>query len=238
MGHYDDLTIKSSQPLVKVRGAITRHIERGYAIPNATIHTRADVTKTVELQRTMTSKWRKLGMRPQYQDLCVYALVRTVMEHPLANSHIIDEELRIYEEINVGLAVAFTGGLMIPVIKNTQDLDLEGLARQIRTTVRSVKDGKIPLSTLSGSTITVTSLTGYGIESFVPIINAPETNIFGIGSVSREPRFVDGELQNRWIGNFTLTFDHRAWDGAPASHFLRSLVARMENPAQMFPESE
>ena len=216
--------------LNRMRGVVTRRVTAGHAIPNTTLMVRVDCTDAIKLQRELINEWRPKRLRPQYQDLVVTAMVRAIKEYPLANSHLIDDSVYVYEKINVGIAVAIGEGLMVPTIKDAQDKSLLEIAESIREIVRAVKNGKLSPANVETSTITVSSLAGYGVEGFTPIINAPETNVLGIGRVTEEPRFIDGELQNRQIGHLSLTFDHRAWDGAPASQFLNTIAANLKDP--------
>lgn len=229
------LTIKETIELNRMRGAVTRRVTAGHAIPNTTLMISGDFTDAIKLQRELISTWRPMRLRPQYQDLVVTALIESIKEHPRANAHLLDGRMYVYEEINVGIAVAVGDGLMAPTIRDAQNKTLLEIAQSIREIVRSVKHGKMSPSSVSGSTITVSSLAGYEVEGFTPIINAPETNVLGIGKIAEEPRFIDGELQNRWIGHLSLTFDHRAWDGAPASRFLNAIVSKLKAPAWMKP---
>lgn len=228
-----ELTAREVIEMKKMRGAITRRVTAGHAVPNTTLVMNADFSAAVALQRSLVDEWRPLRLRPQYQDLVIAALVAAIKEHPRANSHLVDDKVYVFDEINVAIAVAVGAGLVAPTIKNAQDKSLLEIARAVRAIVRSAKQGKMSPENVTRSTITVSSLAGYDIESFTPIINAPETNVLGVGKIEQQPRFVDGELQNRWIGYLSLTFDHRAWDGAPAARFLNSIAAKLKAPEWM-----
>lgn len=234
-GEYqpDSLTVTRRIALQGMRGAITRRVNAGYAIPNTTLHTSGDFTEAVELQRRLVSDWRPHRIRPQYQDLVIAALAAALVEFPEANSHLVDNTLHLIGEVNIGVAVAVGDGLMVPVVRNAHERSLLEIAMELRNLVRAAKGSKMSATSVSGGTFTVSSLTGYGIDRFSPIINPPETNVLGVGRVEQLPRYVEGELQPRWIGHLSLSFDHRAWDGAPAGRFLHSIVSRLRSPAWM-----
>jgi pyruvate dehydrogenase E2 component (dihydrolipoamide acetyltransferase) len=202
-------------------------------IPAVTLKTHADVTAAVELQRTLVDEWRAHGIRPQYQDLVVAAVARALNEMPRANAHLVGEEVRVLDEINIGVAMAVTDGLLVPVIHRAGARTVLELARQVRELARKARAGSLTREDMTGGTFTITNLGAYDIEAFNPLLNPPEIGILGVGRVEERPAVVDGEIVPRSIGHLSLTFDHRAWDGAPAAEFLRTVVKHLREPAWM-----
>ena len=187
-----------------------------------TLNTTADVTEAIAIQRRLTREWRRSRVRPQYQDLVIAATVKALKDHPLANAHITDTEVQIFDTINLGFALAVPDGLLVPVIRDAGSKSPLELAVTVRDLVRKSKSNELGVAELSGSTFSLTNLSAYDIESFNPLINPPEVGILGVGRVIQQPVVTkSGDIEARSIGYFSLTFDHRAWDGAPAAEFLQ-----------------
>jgi pyruvate dehydrogenase E2 component (dihydrolipoamide acetyltransferase) len=107
------------------------------------------------------------------------------------------------------------------------------IAQEVRDLARAAKNGSLTIDQMTGSTFSVTNLGAYDIEAFDPLINPPEIGILGLGRVEERPSVIDGEIVIRSIGHLSLTFDHRAWDGAPAAEFLRTIVGHLKEPSWM-----
>ncbi len=224
----------SSIPLTGMRGVIARRMMESASAALVTLHTSADVTETVAVQRRLVREWRRARVRPQYQDLVIAATVRALGEHPLANAHLIDDEVLLFDTINLGFALAVPDGLLVPVIADAGSKTPLELAVAVRDLVRRAKSGELGMSELSGSTFSLTNLGAYDVDNFTPLINPPEVGILGLGRVQQQPAVMpSGDFEARSIGYFSLTFDHRAWDGAPAGAFLRAIVKGLTAPDWM-----
>ena len=191
------------------------------------------MTAAVALQRQLVRDWRRHRLRPQYQDLILAATVKALEDTPQANAHIVGDEVRILDEINLGVAVAVPDGLIVPVIRNAGGKSIVELAQAIRELVRMSRNQSLGIEQMTGSTFTITNLASYDVDQFNPIINPPEVGILGVGRIEVRPAFVNGEVVARSIGHLCLTFDHRAWDGAPAAEFLRKVASNLSDPAWM-----
>ena len=221
-------------PLTGIRGVIARRMSESASAALVTLNTSADVTETIAIQRRLTREWRRSRVRPQYQDLAIAATVRALKDHPLANAHITDSEVQLFDTINLGFALAVPDGLLVPVIREAESKSPLELALTVRDLVRKSKSNELTVSELSGSTFSLTNLSSYDIENFTPLINPPEVGILGIGRVIEQPTVMkSGDIEVRSIGYFSLTFDHRAWDGAPASEFLQAVVKNLAQPEWM-----
>ena len=159
--------------------------------------------------------------------------MKALEDTPLANAHLVGDELRILDEINLGVAVAVTDGLIVPVIRNASGKTIVELAQGIRELVRLSRNQSLGIDQMTGSTFTVTNLASYDVDQFNPLLNPPEIGILGVGRIEVRPMFVDGEVVARSIGHLCLTFDHRAWDGAPAAEFLRKVANNLRDPEWM-----
>ena len=135
-------------------------------------------------------------------------------------------------EIHIGLAVDTAEGLIVPVLRNVLSEPLLTLAAESSRIIRKARDGKLSGTEMQDSVFTITNLGSFGIDAFTPVINLPETAILGLGAIRRQPVVTtDDRIEVRSIMTLSLTFDHRAIDGAPAATFLQSVVAAIENPA-------
>jgi len=196
----------------------------------------ADVTRLVGMrERLKTVMKEQKGVNLTYMPFIVTAIVRALKLHPLLNSMIDDEreELIIKNYYNIGVAVAIDDGLMVPVIKAADQKSLWELAEEIASLAKTAQERKIDLADLKGGTFSITNYGVFGGTYGTPIINYPETAILGIGRIMDAPLVVDGAVKVRKVLPLSLTFDHRAYDGAVAAKFLRDLVRLLENPEEL-----
>ncbi|TCP20699.1 2-oxoacid dehydrogenase/acyltransferase catalytic subunit [Scopulibacillus darangshiensis] len=129
--------------------------------------------------------------------------------------------------------MALQNGLLVPVIRDANNKGLEQIANQLSCHVKAAKENRIESSKLKGGTFTITNLGMYGIDSFTPIINQPETGSLGVGRIIDRPVFIDDALEKRSFISFSLPFDHRALDGAEAAQFLQGLDDKLQQPANV-----
>jgi len=196
----------------------------------------ADVTRLVGMRERLKGPMKEQkGVNLTYMPFIVTAIVRALKLHPLLNSMIDDEreELIIKKYYNIGVAVAIDDGLMVPVIKAADQKSLWELAEEIALLAKSAQERKIDLADLKGGTFSITNYGVFGGTYGTPIINYPETAILGIGRIMDAALVVDGAVKVRKVLPLSLTFDHRAYDGAVAAKFLRDLVRLLENPEEL-----
>ena len=195
-----------------------------------TLTTEADVTEAVRLTEDLLTRWRPQRIRPMHQDLIVKAVAVALRAHPRLNAMLVNDEINILEEVNVGVAMAVTDGLMVPVVRHADDKDLLTIAREIRELADRARKGTLSVDDVTGATFTITSLASYDVDAFTPIIDAPQVAILGLGRVVEKAAVHEGELAVRSMLSLSLTFDHRALDGVPAGAFLKDLKSRLEDP--------
>ncbi len=227
------IPVKETIKLTGMRGTIARRMSESAQIPSVTLNTHADVTPAIAAQKDLLKAWRTERIRPQYQDLVLAAVSRALAETPQANAHLVGDELRIFEQVNLGVAVAIDEGLVVPVVHDADKKSPLEIAKEVRELAKAAKAGSLSIDQMTGSTFSVTNLGAYDIEAFDPLLNPPEIGILGLGRVEERPAIIDGGVEPRSIGHLSLTFDHRAWDGAPAAEFLKKIVARLKDPAWM-----
>jgi len=227
------IPVKEVIKLSGLRGTIARRMSESAAIPSVTLSTTADVTDTIAFQRNLIGEWRQHRIRPQFQDLVIAAVARALKEAPIANSHLVGDEVRILDEVNVGIAMAIPEGLLVPVIKNADQKSLLDIALEVRDLAKKAKSNSLSIDEMTNGTFSITNLSNYNINTFDPLLNPPEIGILGLGTVEERPTVVDGEVAIRSIANLNLAFDHRAWDGAPAAEFVRSVAKLLSDPSWM-----
>ncbi|MBT4341933.1 MAG: 2-oxo acid dehydrogenase subunit E2 [Chloroflexi bacterium] len=225
--------VKETINLSGLRGTIARRMTESATIPAVTLSTTADVTDAVAFQRELVGQWRQHKLRPQYQDLVIAAVARALKESPIANSHLVGDEVRVLDEVNVGIAMAIPEGLLVPVIKNADQKSLLEIAQEVRELANKAKSNSLSIDEMTNSTFSITNLSSYKIDTFAPLLNQPEIGILGVGTVEERAVVVDGEVAIRSIANLNLAFDHRAWDGAPAAEFVRSIAKFLSDPSWM-----
>ena len=167
-------------------------------------------------------------------DLFNYAVTKTLMEMPFMNARWEGEELREYSEVNLGIAVATSQGLVVPVLHQANLLSLSPMASRSRELIEKARNHSLSPAEMAGGTFTVTNLGGKGIEEFTPILNIPQIAILGIGAPVSRLVLQDGKVSEIHEVKVSLTIDHRALDGAPAADFLERLSANTENMGLLF----
>lgn len=166
---------------------------------------------------------------PTLNDIILYAVSRVLKRHAACNAHYDDEKMTYFNHVHLGVAVDTPRGLMVPTIFAADTLSLAQLSAEVKTAVADCLKGTINPDKLKGGTFTVTNLGTLDIESFTPVINPPQTCILGVNNMVTRVREVGGEIKTYQAMGLSLTFDHRALDGAPAGRFLKDLKQTLEN---------
>ena len=137
-------------------------------------------------------------------------------------------------EYNIGVAVALDEGLIVPVVRNADQLSLPAIGEKLKDLAQRARDNTLDVDEVTGATFTITNLGMFGIDGFTPIINPPEVAILGVGRIVQELAQVNGQIVARDVMTLSLTIDHRIVDGAPGAQFLQTLVRLLEHPALIF----
>jgi pyruvate dehydrogenase E2 component (dihydrolipoamide acetyltransferase) len=169
-------------------------------------------------------------------DLIAHAIIETLKAHPEMNAHFLGDRIAVFEKVHLGVAVDTPRGLLVPVVRDSSDLSIEGLSSAIKKLALACREGTISPDDLAGGSFTLTNLGMLGVETFTPVLNAPEIAILGVGGIVLKPkRLASGEIIYADCLPLSLTIDHQAIDGAPAARFLQSLVFHLEsNPGEPF----
>ena len=187
----------------------------------------------VRLREQLVAEWQPEGVKPSYTDLVVRAVSKALAQHPRMNSVMGETEITLLREIHVGIAVALEEGLVVPVIRNTSALDLKAIAQEASRLARAARDGKLSMDDFAGGTFTVSTLGMFGVDSFTPIINAPQSGILGVNRICDEVGWDGDRPVKRKAMRLSLTWDHRVLDGEPAARFLASVRDLLESPYRL-----
>ncbi|MGY1616072.1 dihydrolipoamide acetyltransferase family protein [Geodermatophilus sp. SYSU D00691] len=219
-------------PLTGMRGAIARNMHASLQeMAQLTHGYEAEVGDLLALREHLKREWAGTGLRvPTINDFVVRAAAHALLEHPVLNATVRDDGIHLLEEVHVGVAVAVPDGLLVPVVRDADRRGLVDIAEQTQALATAAREGRLTLPQLEGATFVVTSLGSYGVDFFTPVVNPGNTGILGVGRVRDGVRW-EGEVPHRTsVLTLSLSFDHRAVDGAPAAEFLRTVSGLLARP--------
>ena len=199
-----------------------------------THHLSADARRIMELRKAakVAMEEGRLSTKITLNDLVCYAVVKTLMQYPNVNSHFLGDSMRLFHKVHLGLAVDTERGLMVPAVRNADELSIVELANRLKEVASACRKGSIDPDILSSeaATFTVSNLGGYGVEIFTPVINLPQSAILGVNTIVPRPKDIGGGVYAfvPHIG-LSLTYDHRALDGGEATRFLKQIATEIEN---------
>jgi len=205
-------------------------------IPHYSYIEEVDVTQLEALRQSLNAALSKDAQRLTLLPFLIRALARAVPEHPEVNARFDDDAgvVARHAALHVGIATQTPNGLLVPVLRHAEALDLGQCASEVARLAQQARDGKIGRAELSGSTITVTSLGALGGLATTPVINHPEVAIVGVNRMVERPMVVDGQIAVRKMMNLSSSFDHRVVDGWDAARFVQRLRTLLEQPALLF----
>ncbi|MFL2673379.1 MAG: dihydrolipoamide acetyltransferase family protein [Dehalococcoidia bacterium] len=219
-----------SENISGIRKVIATRMTQSNEIPSVTLVSKVVLDKFNEYQKILISEWRKDKIRPTSQDLLIKCLSNAIKKYPVFNSHYLNNEIKTFDDINIGYAFAAKQGLVVPVIKNTEKKSIIEIAKTIREYSKIEKTGFKP-EHFSDGTFSITNLSSTVVDYFDPLINPPQVGIIGIGRTLNEPSIDQGELKDRKVAHISLTFDHRVVDGFPAAKFLEEIIKNINEPS-------
>lgn len=188
----------------------------------------------VALREQLKQEWADSDLPvPSLNDFLMKAAALALRDHPLLNAGVLEDGIHLFEDIHLGFAVAVPNGLLVPVIQDAADLSLPEMARCSRELAENARAGRISPAQLEGATFTVTSLGGYGVDFFTPVVNPGNVAILGVGRLRDGVEWVDDQPRRTRVLTLSLTFDHRAVDGAPAAEYLRTLGELLRKPLRL-----
>ena len=203
-----------------------------------TLTTEIDATNLITAKENLISLWRPHKIRPMEQDIVVSAVSDALKQHERLNSHMQDDTVKLFKEVNVGVAMAVSEGLVVPVVHMADETSLLDIARRLRELAIKARDNSLDISDVSGAGFTITSLSNYDIDVFTPIVDPPQVAIMGTGRISKKPVIVEDQIVPRHTMHISVTFDHRALDGVPVAEFIRTVKSHLESEQWLSARSE
>ncbi len=190
---------------------------------------------TVEINMDSAIQARKAinemnDFRVSFNDLVVKAAAIALKFHPNVNSSWMEDHIEVHEHVNIGVAVAVSDGLLVPVINNADQISLRSINEQVKALAGKAKDKKLQPDEMQGNTFTISNLGMLGIEEFTAIINPPDACILAVGAIIQKPIVKDGQITVGNMMKVTLSCDHRVVDGATGAEFLGTFKKNLENP--------
>jgi 2-oxoglutarate dehydrogenase E2 component (dihydrolipoamide succinyltransferase) len=225
------------EPMTAMRRGIAEHMRRSLdTAAHVTSAIETDMSKVVAIREKLKKEYDSAyGVNPTYLAFVGRAVIDTLRDYPWINGEIRGDKIVTRKHVNLGIAVELADGkgLIVPAIKNAQDLNLLGLARAIADIAKRAREKQLLPDDVQGGTFTITNPGGYGTFHGTPIISQPQSGILGTYAIVKRPWVVQDELGSdviaiRPIMNLTLTYDHRLVDGALAGRFLRDLRERLQ----------
>lgn len=226
--------VKSTIPLKGMRKAIAENMYRSLSISaQLTVMGEIDMTEMVKLRQSLVAKEKALGARITYTDLFVLVVARLLKEHPIINASLIDNEIKVWENINIGVATALEEGLIVPVVKDADKKSLVEISKTVRSLVQKAREGKLMPDEVTGGTFTITNLgaLGGGYRFETVIINQPESAILGTSGITDRAVVRDRQIVIRPIMTYYFTYDHRVINGAVVAQFMADATRLLETPS-------
>ncbi|HCX65368.1 MAG TPA: 2-oxo acid dehydrogenase subunit E2, partial [Eubacteriaceae bacterium] len=193
-----------------------------------TLNSSFDATQLLDYRKKLKATEDAQMVSISINDMILFAVSKALQEEPTLNSHIVDDELRIFKQVNLGFACDTDKGLMVPTIEASNKKTLMEVSAEAKELVKDCQSGKIDPSKLQGATFTVTNLGSLQIESFTPIINPPQSAILGVGSIEYKIKKEEKEYRYYPAMSLSMTIDHRGIDGAPGARFMKHLIKQLE----------
>lgn len=217
--------------LTNIRKVIAKSMHASLAnSAQLTLNTSFDATKIMAYRASLKNAAEKMGLANiTLNDIVLFAVSRTLPEFKELNAHFLDDSIRYFKNVQLGVAVDTERGLMVPTVRNANCMSLNQISLEAKALIKEAQSGKISPDKLQGGSFTVTNLGSMGIESFTPVLNPPQVGILGVCTITRRIRTVNGQDVSYPAMGLSLTFDHRAIDGAPAAKFLQALCNNLEN---------
>lgn len=221
--------------LPNIRKVIAKAMHQSLStMAQLTLNTSFDATDILEFRKKLKENKERLGLENiTINDIIIFTVSRTLANHKSLNAHFLDDRMLYFKNVNMGVAVDTDRGLMVPTLFDASLKSLNEISAEVKRLVKDCQAGTINPDLLRNGSFTVTNLGTLDIESFTPVINPPQTGILGVDSIVQRAREADGEIEFYPAMGLSLTFDHRAVDGAPAARFLKELKTNLENFSMM-----
>jgi pyruvate dehydrogenase E2 component (dihydrolipoamide acetyltransferase) len=219
-------------PVKGVRKVIAQAmVKSAFTAPHVSLFVDVDATRTMEFVKRLKASTDFAGIRVSPLLIMAKAMIWAVRRNPTVNSTFTEEEIIVRHYVNLGIAAATPRGLIVPNIKEAQDMSLLELAGALEELTQTARDGKTSPAEMANGTITITNIGVFGMDTGTPILNSGEAGIVALGTIKQKPWVVDGEVRARFVTTIGASFDHRVVDGDVASRFLADVASIIEEPA-------
>jgi pyruvate dehydrogenase E2 component (dihydrolipoamide acetyltransferase) len=227
----DERKVRKIEPLSPLRRTIARRMTQSYQRPHITMITEIDMSEAVELRKDINKRnEKKLGFRVSFNDIIVKAVADILERFPKFNAILSGNELHMFEDINIGVAMATETGLIVPTVREANKKSITEIAQETKDMGKRAKTNDLTPEELTGSTFTVSNLGPFQVDLFIPVINPPETAILALGQIKKKPVVIDDQIVICSTMMASCAVDHRVLDGAPAGQFLLALKEYLESP--------
>ena len=220
------IAVKETRPLGQLRKMMAKSMHE--SVQRGAL---SQVTREMDLSAVQAARAAAGEQRRSFNTYILAAVARTLPNHPLLNAELVENNLVYFAQVNVGMAVAAADGLVVTVIRDADRKSLDELAVAANDLATRARAGKLKLPDIEGGTFTVSNLGMFGVDGGFPLPRPPEGAILLVGRVRMQPALVDGQLVERPVAWFSLTFDHRFIDGAAAAAFLQEVQERLTDTA-------
>jgi pyruvate dehydrogenase E2 component (dihydrolipoamide acetyltransferase) len=222
------------EELTKLQKTVARRMAESKATaPHFYLTADIDMSRAVEARARIKAAAADGAVVPSFNDMVVKACAIALREHPRANGAYRDGRLELYSRVNVGVAVAAQGALVVPTVFDADRKGLSQIASEVRELAGKVREGTVTPPELSGGTFTVSNLGMYGIDSFAAVINPPQAGILAVGAIVERPVVRDGEIATAHLMSVNLACDHRILYGADGAEFLSRIRRLLEEPVSL-----
>ncbi|HPP29385.1 MAG TPA: dihydrolipoamide acetyltransferase family protein, partial [bacterium] len=220
----EEYTVKEWTPLRRI---IARRLsESKREIPHYYLEGRFIIDRIAEIKEAK----KKEGIDLTYTDFLIFLSARAIKEYPLINAAVVNDEIRIYNSVDIGLAVSVDDGLVVPVLKRCDGKSIRQISEERKQIIEKARLNKLTEEETKNARFIISNLGMYGVENFQPIISPPGVAIMGVGKVAKEVVVIDDKIAVLPVMNVSFSFDHRVIDGAYAGMFYKRFKEIMENP--------
>ena len=219
-------------PVKGVRKAIaSAMVQSAFTAPHVSIFVDVDATRTMEYVKRLKASADFAGVKVTPLLIMAKAMIWAVRRNPMVNSTWTDTEIIVHNFVNFGVAAATPRGLIVPNIKDADQMSMLELAMALEKLAATAREGKTTPQDMQNGTITITNIGVFGVDTGTPILNPGEVGIVALGSIRPKPWVVDNEILVRQVTTIGATFDHRVVDGDVASRFVQDVASVIEEPA-------
>ena len=228
----DGKRVRATLPLTGIRGVVAEHMVSSLRTSaQLSVMGEVDVTGLVRFRQSCLEQEAALHIRISYTDILVCILAKILREQPIMNASLIDDSVKLWDDVNIGVAVAlpeeeYDSQLVVPVVHHADRMTLSEISRAISDVVKRARENRLTMDDISCGTFTLSNLgtLSQGYSFTTPIINQPQVAILGTGPIVKRPLVEDDQIVIRPVMNYNLTFDHRVINGAPAAKFINRMI--------------